>query len=138
MARIAQAAGGSVPDSAAHACLATWAAALAAAGSQSTALGVVLGAAGGIAGSFLGYTLRTRLVRALKVPDFVIAALGDVVAIGGMRVRFRPVPHFIPTNAVEIVKAIVKHSKGDDLPAELLIPTSLYRQADAMKDPELK
>jgi ribonuclease BN (tRNA processing enzyme) len=28
----------------------------------------------------------------------------DVVAIGGLRVRFRPVPHFIPTNAVEIVE----------------------------------
>ena len=39
---------------------------------------------------------------------------------------------------IEIVKAIVKHSKGEDLPPELLIPTALYRQADAMKDPELK
>jgi ribose transport system substrate-binding protein len=39
---------------------------------------------------------------------------------------------------VEIVKAIVKHFKGEKLPPELLIPTSLYRQADALKDPELK
>ena len=39
---------------------------------------------------------------------------------------------------VEIVRAIVKHSKGEDVPKELLIPTSLYRKADAMKDAELK
>ena len=39
---------------------------------------------------------------------------------------------------VEIVRAIVKHSKGEDVPKELLIPTSLYRKADAMKDESLK
>lgn len=39
---------------------------------------------------------------------------------------------------VEIVRAIVKHSKGEELPPEMLIPTSLYRKADAEKDPELK
>lgn len=39
---------------------------------------------------------------------------------------------------VEIVKAIVAHSKGEEPPPEMLIPTSLYRQADAEKDPELK
>jgi ribose transport system substrate-binding protein len=39
---------------------------------------------------------------------------------------------------VEIVNAIVKHSKGEDVPQELLIPTSLYRKADAEKDPSLK
>jgi uncharacterized membrane protein len=58
-------------------------AAVAAAGSQSIPLGAVLGAAGGIAGAFGGYEARTRLVRALKVPDFVIAGLEDAVAIGG-------------------------------------------------------
>jgi len=58
-------------------------AAVAAAGAQSLAVGGVLGAAGGIAGAFGGYQVRTRLVRALKVPDFVIACLEDVVAIGG-------------------------------------------------------
>ena len=39
---------------------------------------------------------------------------------------------------VEIVKAIVKYSKGDEVAKELLIPTSLYRKADAEKDPALK
>jgi uncharacterized membrane protein len=58
-------------------------AALAASASQSLALGAVLGAAGGIAGTFAGYELRTRLVRTLGVPDFVIACLEDAVAIGG-------------------------------------------------------
>lgn len=39
---------------------------------------------------------------------------------------------------VQIVDAIVRHSKGETLPPQMLIPTSLYRRADAEKDPELK
>ncbi len=39
---------------------------------------------------------------------------------------------------VQIVDAIIRHSKGETLPPQMLIPTSLYRKADAMKDPELK
>jgi ribose transport system substrate-binding protein len=39
---------------------------------------------------------------------------------------------------VEVARAIVKHSKGEELPPQMLIPTSLYRKADAEKDPELK
>jgi ribose transport system substrate-binding protein len=39
---------------------------------------------------------------------------------------------------VEVVNAIVKHSKGEEVPKELLIATYLYRKADALKDPELK
>jgi uncharacterized membrane protein len=42
-----------------------------------------LGAAGGVAGAFGGYQARTRLVKALKVPDFAIATLEDALAIGG-------------------------------------------------------
>ena len=56
---------------------------VAAAGAQSIAPGLILGAAGGIAGAYAGYEGRTRSVRALKVPDFVIALLEDAVAIGG-------------------------------------------------------
>jgi ribose transport system substrate-binding protein len=37
----------------------------------------------------------------------------------------------------ETVNAIVKHFAGEDLPPEILIPTALYRKADAEKDPEL-
>jgi uncharacterized membrane protein len=56
---------------------------VAASGAQSIAVGAVLGVAGAIAGAFAGYEVRKRLVRALKVPDFVIALLEDAVAIGG-------------------------------------------------------
>ena len=38
---------------------------------------------------------------------------------------------------VQVVGAIVNHSKGLPVPPEILIPTSLYRKADAEKDPEL-
>jgi uncharacterized membrane protein len=58
-------------------------AALSVAGAHSLALGAILGAIGGIVGAFTGYQVRTRLVSALKVPDFVIAVLEDAVAIGG-------------------------------------------------------
>jgi len=39
---------------------------------------------------------------------------------------------------VKVVEAIVSHSKGKSVPPQILIPTSLYRKADAEKDPELK
>jgi ribose transport system substrate-binding protein len=39
---------------------------------------------------------------------------------------------------IEIAQAIVAHSKGKDVKPEILIPTKLYRRADAEKDPELK
>ena len=38
----------------------------------------------------------------------------------------------------EIALAIAKHSKGAGLPPQTLIPTMLYRKADAEKDPSLK
>jgi uncharacterized membrane protein len=56
---------------------------VAVAGSQSIAPGAILGVAGAIAGAFAGYEVRKRLVRALKVPDFVIALLEDAAAIAG-------------------------------------------------------
>jgi len=39
---------------------------------------------------------------------------------------------------IQVAQAIVKHSKGETLPPQTLIPTRLYRKADALKDPELK
>jgi ribose transport system substrate-binding protein len=39
---------------------------------------------------------------------------------------------------VEIVAAFVRFSKGETLPPQLLIPTKLYRKADAVADPALK
>ncbi|HEY2413713.1 MAG TPA: substrate-binding domain-containing protein [Pirellulaceae bacterium] len=38
----------------------------------------------------------------------------------------------------ETAKSILKYFAGEELPAEQLIPTALYRKADAMNDPELK
>lgn len=38
---------------------------------------------------------------------------------------------------IEVVRAIVAHSNGEEVPAENLIPTSFYTQADAQTDPEL-
>jgi uncharacterized membrane protein len=58
-------------------------AAVALAGAQPAALGAILGATGGVVGAFAGYQARTRLVRALKVPDIVIAVVEDLVAIAG-------------------------------------------------------
>jgi uncharacterized membrane protein len=58
-------------------------AAVAVSGASSLVLGALLGAVGGIVGAFAGYQVRKRLVKALKVPDFVVAVLEDAVAIGG-------------------------------------------------------
>jgi uncharacterized membrane protein len=56
---------------------------IAAAGTQSLVLGAILGIVGALIGTFGGYNIRSRLVKALKVPDLLIATLEDVVAIGG-------------------------------------------------------
>ena len=56
---------------------------IAAAGRQPVWLGAVLGLLGGLIGCFGGFHLRTRLVKALHCPDFVVAVLEDLVAIGG-------------------------------------------------------
>ncbi|MGD0907309.1 MAG: DUF4126 family protein [Candidatus Acidiferrales bacterium] len=58
-------------------------ASIALAGAQSIAAGSILGVLGGIAGAFGGYQVRTRSVKALKVPDLVIALFEDAVAIAG-------------------------------------------------------
>jgi ribose transport system substrate-binding protein len=39
---------------------------------------------------------------------------------------------------VETVNAIMKHLEGEEVPKEILIPTALYKKADADKDPILK
>lgn len=39
---------------------------------------------------------------------------------------------------VEVVRAFLRHSKGEALPPQMLIPTSLYRQADGKADTSLK
>jgi len=39
---------------------------------------------------------------------------------------------------IEIARAIVKHSKGEAVPPQTLIPTALYRLQDAKNDPSLR
>jgi uncharacterized membrane protein len=53
------------------------------AGGAGIVLGAVLGMVGALAGTFGGYQARTRLVKALGTPDFVIALVEDLVTIGG-------------------------------------------------------
>lgn len=47
------------------------------------AAGAALGGLGAVVGTLVGYEARTRLVKWLQVPDFVIALLEDALAIGG-------------------------------------------------------
>lgn len=39
---------------------------------------------------------------------------------------------------IKTAQTIVKYLNGEEVPAEQLIPTGLYKKADALKDPELK
>ena len=52
-------------------------------GGKSAFVGAGLGVIGGIAGCFGGYQARVRLVKSLRQPDFNIALLEDLIAIGG-------------------------------------------------------
>ena len=52
-------------------------------GGQSAFVGAGLGLIGGIVGCFAGYQARVRLVRFLRQPDFNVALIEDLVAIGG-------------------------------------------------------
>jgi uncharacterized membrane protein len=52
-------------------------------GGRSAYVGAALGVIGGIVGCFGGYEIRTRLVNSLRQPDFNIALLEDLIAIGG-------------------------------------------------------
>lgn len=53
------------------------------AGGEPMVLGIALGVIGAIVGAYGGYQARIRLGKALGVPDFVIAVIEDLVAIGG-------------------------------------------------------
>lgn len=57
--------------------------ALAVAGAQSGIAGAIMGGLGAVAGTLGGYEVRSRLVKALSVPDYVIALIEDAIAVGG-------------------------------------------------------
>lgn len=52
-------------------------------GGRSALVGAALGLLGGIVGCFGGYQARARLVRSLRLPDFYVALIEDLIAIGG-------------------------------------------------------
>ena len=83
---------------------------------------LVTGATGGIGGA---------IARALH-------SQGASVTLSGTRREALDALASSLGDRVQIVEAIIKHSKGETLPPQMLIPTSLYRKADAEKDPELK
>ena len=58
-------------------------AALCIAARSSSALGAILGGAGGVAGAFTGYRARMSLVKIPHLPDWAVALLEDLVAVGG-------------------------------------------------------
>jgi uncharacterized membrane protein len=49
---------------------------------QSIGIGAICGAIGGIAGAFAGYEVRRRLVLNLKMRDFPVAVVEDLIAVG--------------------------------------------------------
>ena len=59
------------------------AATLSVGGGASWLVGAVLGVIGAVVGTYAGYHLRKAIVAGLHSPDFVIALIEDVVAIGG-------------------------------------------------------
>jgi uncharacterized membrane protein len=52
-------------------------------GGRSAYVGAALGVVGGIVGCFGGYQVRARIVKSLRQPDFNIAMVEDLIAIGG-------------------------------------------------------
>ncbi len=56
---------------------------VAASGAQGIFLGAALGAVGGVAGSFAGYSARTGIVKALGTQDIYVALVEDLIAVAG-------------------------------------------------------
>ena len=52
-------------------------------GGKSALAGAGMGVIGGIVGCFGGYQVRARIVKALRQPDFNVAMIEDLIAIGG-------------------------------------------------------
>ena len=58
-------------------------AALSVAAGYSSAVGAILGGVGGVIAAFAGYRARKGLVKTSRLPDWFIAVLEDLVAVGG-------------------------------------------------------
>jgi ribose transport system substrate-binding protein len=84
---------------------------------------------------------RAAVEKAVKTDQVVIIGFDGMPegkqAIKEGKIYADPI-QFPAQMGVQIVQAIVRHSKGETLPPEILIPTSLYKKVDAEKDVELK
>ena len=84
---------------------------------------------------------RAAIEKANKADQIVIVGF-DGMPEGKQAIKegkiFADPIQFPERMGVEIVRAFVRYSKGEELPPEILIPTRLYRKADAEKDTELK
>jgi len=56
---------------------------LASASGIGIAMGIIVAIIGALAGTFGGYQARTRLVKALGAPDYVVAIVEDLIAVVG-------------------------------------------------------
>ena len=82
---------------------------------------------------------RAALEKAGKTSVFIVGFDGQPEgrqAIKDGKIYADPI-QFPDKMGAQLVDAIIRHSKGETLPPQLLIPTSLYRRADAERDPEL-
>lgn len=50
---------------------------------HSVLVGAVLGIAGAVSGTFVGFKARTGIAKSLRLPDLIIAVVEDLIAIGG-------------------------------------------------------
>jgi ribose transport system substrate-binding protein len=84
---------------------------------------------------------RAALEKANKAEQVVIIGFDGQpegkVAIRDGKIYADPI-QFPDKMGIEIAKAIAAYSQGLDVPPQTLIPTQLYRQANAQADPELK
>ena len=58
-------------------------AAMAVSAGSSLLIGAVLGAVGGVVGAFAGHQIRTGLVTQMRLPDYVVAVVEDLLTISG-------------------------------------------------------
>ena len=58
-------------------------AALCVARGYSSVIGAIFGGVGGVIGAFVGYRARTGFVKTSRLPDWLMAVLEDLVAVGG-------------------------------------------------------
>jgi ribose transport system substrate-binding protein len=82
---------------------------------------------------------RAALEKAGKTQILIIGFDGQPEgkqAIKDGKIHADPI-QFPDEMGIRMVDAIVRHSKGETLPPQMLIPTRLYRKADALKDPTL-